>query len=72
MTPLEFSNYLSGLGVVWLPVTAAHSTNLLLPQPQTHDPFDRMLLSQCAVEDMKLMTGDKQLLGHPLVAIVKH
>jgi PIN domain nuclease of toxin-antitoxin system len=53
-----------------LPIKASHATHPLIPLPQTRDPFDRMLLSQCAVEGMKLVTIDRMLIGHPLVAIV--
>jgi PIN domain nuclease of toxin-antitoxin system len=70
MSPLEFSNYLAAIGIIWLPVTPTHATFQLLQQPQTRDPFDRMLLSQCAVEDMKLVTVDRLLLGHPNVLVV--
>ena len=36
------------------------------PDPETKDPFDRMLLAQCAVENLALMTFDGALKGHPL------
>jgi PIN domain nuclease of toxin-antitoxin system len=70
MSPLEYSKYLSGFGINWLPVTREHAAHVASPLPQTRDPFDRMLLSQCAVEGMKLVTIDRMLIGHPLVAIV--
>lgn len=68
MIPLEYSMYLADLGITWLSVTPSHATYVLDQMPQTRDPFDRMLLAQCAVEDMKLVTVDKLLQGHPLVA----
>ena len=36
------------------------------PLPSTRDPFDRVLLSVCIVEDTKLLTWDKDLRDHPL------
>ena len=50
-----------------LPIYAAHATERLTAEPLTRDPFDRMLLAQCAVEGMRLVTGDRLLAGHPLV-----
>jgi PIN domain nuclease of toxin-antitoxin system len=35
------------------------------PEPATRDPFDRLLLAQCAIENMRLMTTDRVLAGHP-------
>ncbi len=55
----------AGIGVV--AIFAEHATAVLDLVPPTRDPFDRMLLSQCAVEGMKLVTADKLLTGHPLV-----
>ena len=38
------------------------------PEPPTRDPFDRLLLAQCLVENMKLITIDTALIDHPLSA----
>jgi PIN domain nuclease of toxin-antitoxin system len=38
------------------------------PEPMTRDPFDWMLLAQCQVEGLRLLTIDRGLVGHPLVA----
>jgi PIN domain nuclease of toxin-antitoxin system len=51
-----------------LPVTAAHATAALSQEPITRDPFDRMLLSVCAIETLKLLTIDRALVAHPLAA----
>lgn len=32
----------------------------------THDPFDRLLLAQCRVEGMRLVTRNRALAAHPL------
>ena len=36
------------------------------PEPPTRDPFDRLLLAQCAVDNLRLVTVDRALAGHPL------
>lgn len=36
------------------------------PEPTTRDPFDRLLLCQCAVEGLRLVTLDRALIEHPL------
>ncbi|MDP4006098.1 hypothetical protein Q8W67_21930 [Methylobacterium sp. NEAU K] len=45
------------------PITASHAVD---PMPPTRDPFDRMLLVQCLVEDRRLVTVDRALHTHPL------
>jgi PIN domain nuclease of toxin-antitoxin system len=49
-----------------LPIKASHVLTLVQPVPATRDPFDRLLLAQCAVEKMKLVTTDRALVSHPL------
>lgn len=36
------------------------------PEIGTKDPFDRLLLSQCAIDGMRLVTIDRMLASHPL------
>jgi PIN domain nuclease of toxin-antitoxin system len=43
-----------------------HAVAMIDPEPATRDPFDRLLLSQCLVEDLLLVTHDRALSGHPL------
>jgi PIN domain nuclease of toxin-antitoxin system len=62
----EFEEYLSRQGVNWLSINPAHAAALVLPEPDTNDPFDRMLLAQCKVEGFHLVTVDRALAGHPL------
>lgn len=59
---------LEALGIEILPITAAHALASPDPVPPTRDPFDRMLLAQCAVEDCRLATLDQALRDHPLAA----
>jgi PIN domain nuclease of toxin-antitoxin system len=55
---------ISALGYTILPVDVRHAIEDLRDQPDTKDPFDRMLLAQCQVEDMRLVTTDSTLRQH--------
>jgi len=48
-----------------LAITARHALATVDPEPPTRDPFDRLLLAQCKVEDMRLVTIDRALVAHP-------
>lgn len=58
----------AGIGV--LPITIEHVIAEIDPVPVTRDPFDRLLLAQCAVDRMRLVTIDRALADHPLAARV--
>lgn len=49
-----------------LPVTLAHSLAIDGSQLPHGDPFDRLLLAQCHVETLRLLTADRMLLVSPL------
>jgi len=49
-----------------LPIDVAHVIATIEPEPPTRDPFDRLLLAQCAVEGLKLVTVDRALVDHHL------
>jgi PIN domain nuclease of toxin-antitoxin system len=49
-----------------LPLTPSHAVTAVEPWPTTKDPFDRILLSICAAENLRLVTIDKKLRDHPL------
>ena len=49
-----------------LPISSAHTVRTVEPWPDTKDPFDRIMLSICAVEGLRLLTTDKHLKNHPL------
>lgn len=59
---------LQTLGCRLLAIDERHALADIDPVPRTHDPFDRMLLAQCAIEDMRLVTVDRALVDHPLSA----
>ena len=54
------------LGCSLLAVNAAHAVAEVDPWPDTNDPFDRLLLAVCQVENLRLVTRDRKLAGHPL------
>lgn len=57
--------YLQSIGTIILPVGISHVTAAADPEPETRDPFDRLLLAQCQVEGLKLVTVDRALADHP-------
>jgi PIN domain nuclease of toxin-antitoxin system len=65
--PLEHLPFaISALGYGILDIDRHHATEDLLDLPATDDPIDRMLLAQCRVEGMRLVTADRALQRHPL------
>jgi PIN domain nuclease of toxin-antitoxin system len=64
--PLEvLPDYFQAMGVNLLAVDHRHATAQADPEPPTRDPFDRLLLAQCAVENLRLVTTDRVLAAHP-------
>jgi PIN domain nuclease of toxin-antitoxin system len=59
-----------GLGVGILSINDHHALASVEPEPATRDPFDRMLLAQCRVEGLRLLTMDRALVSHPFAATV--
>jgi PIN domain nuclease of toxin-antitoxin system len=49
-----------------LDITKRHALADVAPDPATKDPFDRLLLVQCKLESMQLVTIDRALTDHPL------
>lgn len=67
MAPLQqLAITISALGYAILDIDQLHAIEELFDQPATNDPFDRMLLAQCQVEGMRLVTTDRVLMQHPL------
>jgi PIN domain nuclease of toxin-antitoxin system len=65
--PLPFAlQILVAQGFAILPVEAPHVTAPISPELQHRDPFDRLLLGQCAATNAMLMTVDTLLVDHPL------
>jgi PIN domain nuclease of toxin-antitoxin system len=57
---------MSAFGYSLLSIDQHHAIENLIDKPNTNDPFDRMLLAQCQVEGMRLVTTDRTLQQHPL------
>ena len=55
------------MDLVLLVINSDHVLESVKPEPATRDPFDRLLLSQCQVENLRLVTLDRALSNHPLV-----
>jgi PIN domain nuclease of toxin-antitoxin system len=65
--PLEgLPEFVVALGARFLMVQPDHAIRLVSPGPPTRDPFDRLLLAQCACEGLRLVTIDRALAAHPL------
>jgi PIN domain nuclease of toxin-antitoxin system len=57
---------LEKIGATILPVSMPHVLHTIDPEPPTRDPFDRLLLAQCYIEGLLLVTVDRALVDHPL------
>lgn len=62
----DIARFLEHIGVRLLPIEARHVVAAANPQPETRDPFDRLLLAICHVEGLRLATIDRSLREHPL------
>jgi PIN domain nuclease of toxin-antitoxin system len=62
----DLPDYLQEIGLNLLVINHRHVVKSLDPEPATRDPFDRLLLAQCAVEQLLLVTLDRVLSRHPL------
>jgi len=56
------------LGFELITINEHHAIADVHPEAATRDPFDRLLLAQCLVEGLRLVTVDRALVGHPLAA----
>lgn len=62
----DIPDYLNRAHFIVLPITIPHVIAVAEPEPPTRDPFDRLLLVQCQVEGLRLVTVDRALVGHPV------
>lgn len=53
-------------GLELVPINERHVVATFSPEPMTRDPFDRLLLAQCSVEELRLVTVDRALVSHSL------
>lgn len=66
VAPERLPELLDDMGVATLPITAEQVLVTVEPEPATRDPFDRLLLAVCLVEDLCLVTVDRALVDHRL------
>ncbi|HLH95588.1 MAG TPA: type II toxin-antitoxin system VapC family toxin [Xanthobacteraceae bacterium] len=66
VAPKLLPELLENVGLCLVAVTHHHVLTIAEPEPATRDPFDRLLLAQCLIEDLRLVTVDRALLSHPL------
>ena len=64
--PADFTSALAGEPLLSLPITAAHALAVKALPPIHQDPFDRMLVAQCLVEALTLVTADGRLKQYPV------
>ncbi len=57
---------LDDLGIQIVSINEHHALAVVDPEPITRDPFDRMLLAQCQIENLRLVSLDRSLLKHHL------
>lgn len=62
----DLPDLLAEFGLSLIAIEAAHVLADLKVGVDTRDPFDRLLLAQCQVENLRLVTIDPKLLAHPL------
>jgi PIN domain nuclease of toxin-antitoxin system len=53
-------------GLAPLDVTLSHAAAVERVESAHGDPFDRLLLAQCEIETLRLLTADHRLAGHPV------
>ncbi len=62
----DIAGYFEAIGLSILTGGASHVVAMADPETETREPFDRLLLAQCQVEGLRLVTFDRALLEHPL------
>jgi PIN domain nuclease of toxin-antitoxin system len=62
---------LTSMRIELVPINEHHTLIAVEPEPLTRDPFDRLLLAQCQVEDLRLVTIDRALVAHPMAVKIK-
>lgn len=62
----ELPGLIGDMGLGLLVINQNHVLADLKPEPRTKDPFDRLLLAQCEVEGLRLVTRDSALAKHRL------
>ena len=63
--------FAAAVGWEFLPLTVRHAAAELSHPLDHRDPFDELLLVQAQEENMRLLTRDTKLVGHPFAAMGK-
>ena len=64
--PNDVIALLEGQDVTFLPMSVGHAARELATPIDHKDPFDELLLVQAQEEELKLLTADRRMAGHPL------
>ncbi|MEO7908985.1 MAG: type II toxin-antitoxin system VapC family toxin [Roseiflexaceae bacterium] len=56
-------------GIDTLPITLRHGLHVATLPPHHRDPFDRLLVAQCQLEQLPMLTADAQILKYALQTI---
>ena len=64
--PLLLPGLIRELGIELLAINEHHALASVRPEPATRDPFDRLLLAQCEIEGLRIVTVDRALMSHPM------
>lgn len=65
-SPEDVIDMLEDQDVTFLPMTMLHAARQLRVPLDHRDPFDELLLVQAQEEDLRLLTVDGRMIGHPL------
>lgn len=66
MPLLLIPDFAEHIGIKLIAIEHRHVLREVAPEPATRDPFDRLLLAQCLIENLRLVTMDRALITHPL------
>ena len=66
MPPVLLPDLIERIGLQLIAIDHRHVLASVEPEPATRDPFDRLLLGQCLIENLRLVTMDRALAPHPL------
>lgn len=67
--PGFLAEHMARLGVASLPVEAGHVLALLRLPLHHRDPFDRLLVAQCQVENLTILTADDAIRQYAVQAV---
>src|SRR6266852_8048821 len=61
VSPTLLPELMQRMGLQLIAIDHRHVLAVVEPEPATRDPFDRLLLAQCVVENLRLVTIDRAL-----------